>query len=399
MDVSQMREALQVLGAIESSPPSRAASPDRKSPASARLPSPTPSFFQLARDAQEARRLGKFEQSIVLYRQALATGTKSVELKKAALINLALSMEGMGDVEAAEAQFEVALSFCREADDLQGQAEVHSHLGVLMEKASRYADAERQHNRAFTIFHEKLTDSRGQSIAASNLGSLSSAMGRPRDALKWHLLALEALTRAADSKPSPADYSTCYSHIGMLHYDLGDVAQATVYYVRDYEVCVALGADLATTVAAGKRLVSLLLAGDRLEDALARLEHLSELVTATSDELHEKYVRLREVLEVPPAAPHGCQTVGVDSVYEETGQRESVDDTLALLEEAEALQVEILVEAGLLFSVAQQWAKAEAAYEQVLVILEEYEDLRSYTSDVLMRLGQIALNRGRPEVR
>lgn len=72
---------------------------------------------------------------------------------------------------------------------------------------------------------------------------------------------------------------------------------------------------------------------------------------------------------------------------------------LLQLEEAEALQVEVFVEAGLLYSVAQHWAKAESSYEQVLHVLEEYDDMGAFVVDILLRLGLIALNRGHDHVR
>lgn len=38
-----------------------------------------------------------------------------------------------------------ALTFCKEMGDLQGEAEVHGHLGFLMEKADRLSEARAHH--------------------------------------------------------------------------------------------------------------------------------------------------------------------------------------------------------------------------------------------------------------
>ena len=397
MDVSQLQEALQAAAA-EGLSPTAAESDVPASPLSPPMARPAPSFFQLAREAQDARRQGRFQRSIVLYRRALATGTNNAELKKAALINLALSIEGVNDLDASEAQFREALAFCCSTNDLQGQAEVHSHLGVLLEKQARFVEAKRHHTKAFTLFNTKLKDKRGQSVAASNLGSLYSAMGRPKDALRWHILALEALEQC-DTKASAADYSTCHSHIGMLYYELGNIGEAVASHERDYEVCAAMGTDLAATVAAGKRLVSLLLEEERLDEALGRLSELATLVSGISERLREEYIRVRTVYRAQEAEGGAEKDDAQASAQKDAERPPEVSAALMAFEEAEALQVEVFVEAGLLFSVAQQWAKAEEAYEVVLSILEEYEDLDLHTSDVLMRLGLITLNRGRVAVR
>lgn len=54
-------------------------------------------------------------------------------------------------------------------------------------------------------------------------------------ALRWHLLSLQAMQRSTTA--SYADLSACYSHIGLLYFEIGDMPNALDYHLRDLLVC------------------------------------------------------------------------------------------------------------------------------------------------------------------
>lgn len=54
---------------------------------------------------QEARRQKKYERSIMLYEAALKIGTSDYLLRKAAVVNLGLAIEGTGNLTEAKRQY------------------------------------------------------------------------------------------------------------------------------------------------------------------------------------------------------------------------------------------------------------------------------------------------------
>lgn len=281
------------------------------------------SLYLLASVAVQQGQFGE-AQRYVAEVQGLAQGNQSlaVQALRAAIAAAFVRQDMTSGLHLTEQM----LSLCQSIHDREGEADAHTHLGVILARLFRlhearqhYAEAEKiyraigkrqgqaavlinagllalvhlgRYDEARAAFEQadeifrRLDDLRGQTIAALNLG-MAAAYQEDYPAAKAAAQRALELARSMSSRPLEAN---ALGNLGAAERELGELSQA----IEHMEAGLAIRRELGQAAELGADLCDLTVAylrAGRLEDARLAAQELLELHAAAAEAMmHPQYV-------------------------------------------------------------------------------------------------------------
>ena len=128
------------------------------------------------------------------------------------------------------------LALCRQAGDLQGEADCLNSLGMAYSRQGQVATALEQLQRSLSI-HEQLRDQLGMAISLNNLGTVLFGQGRYDQSLAHYLRSLSLF----ESLGRRDMVATLYNNVGNIYLSQDNRPEALNYYHRSLHIREALG--------------------------------------------------------------------------------------------------------------------------------------------------------------
>lgn len=197
----------------------------------------------------------------------------------------------LGQVEAAEEQYQKAADLRRELGDRRGLASSRRNLAQLAMVRGHFDAAQDNLAEAGRLF-EQLGDRGGAAAVDNELGLLAEERGNYADALAAYKRAL----RGREAVNDPQGTAESLNNIGFAHYQLGDYDNARVFWQQARDAFLALD-DHNGIVRADQNLGLLDMARGDWTEAERRLAR--SLDEARSRQMHEEAaVSLRNLAEL-----------------------------------------------------------------------------------------------------
>ncbi|MCU7725623.1 tetratricopeptide repeat protein [Actinoplanes sp. KI2] len=225
-----------------------------------------------------------FEEGFDWAERALSTGPKEATAARArAVLGMAYLARSLWRIDVAERLSRESMSLFEQLNDSRGQTMALSNLAITMRAQGKLADAA-------SLFAQSLAqaqqsgDLRAQGSRLMNLGITSLWAGETASAQDYFDRSLTFLLQVEESHA----LSVCYRFYGKLYELLGDTAEAEVLYQKSLAQAQALG-DLVGIGAALIELGSNAISAGRYDDAERRLgEGLTE-IRKSGDSLEEAW--------------------------------------------------------------------------------------------------------------
>jgi len=184
------------------------------------------------------RRLGRFDQAMVMFEGALAIAGDHQDLQSTAVAyaHLGNLLRVRGDLVGAEDKYRQSLSINEQLGRLEGRAGNLGALGLLLLTRGDLDGAEHMQREALAI-SEHLAREAGIAVACTNLGLVMTARGNLDDAEKLHRRALEINERLG----RVIGLTTNYGNIGNLAARRGDLDTAEEMYGKALDISKRLG--------------------------------------------------------------------------------------------------------------------------------------------------------------
>jgi tetratricopeptide (TPR) repeat protein len=208
-------------------------------------------------------------RQMIAWMEAQAASARRVghrEAEGAALGNLGLAHNELGDASRAIQYHEECLVLHREIGDRGGEGSALGNLGIAHGRLD-------EPRRAIWYFEQQLEiareigDTRGEGNALGNMASALRQLGETRRAIGYFEQALEIARKIGDRRAE----GTFLGNLGTAHHQLGDTSRAIGYYDEALEIAREVG-DRSSE---GNALARLALVQDGLgerAEALARAE-------------------------------------------------------------------------------------------------------------------------------
>jgi tetratricopeptide (TPR) repeat protein len=193
-------------------------------------------------------KLGDARRAIGYYEQQLAT-TREISDRHGegnALGCLGAAYYLLGDAHRAISYYEQALIISREIGNRGGEGRAIGNLGIACEKLGNARQAIGYYEQAQAIFRE-VGDRRGEMSALGNLGNAYTVLGEARRAIDYHERALAISREIGDRRGEGVDLG----NLGSAHRDLGDARRAIGYYKEQLSITRETGNRYAEGVALG----------------------------------------------------------------------------------------------------------------------------------------------------
>lgn len=177
--------------------------------------------------------IGRFEEALATYRQALAAHRAAVgeSLSGADALNqIGILLSRLGDPDGSIRAFEEALAVTTEvAPGTLDQAYSLNNLAIAIEATGRHAEAERLQRRALAIKERVAPGSRGVMSSLVALGELAALRGDLAGATRWYE---RAVATAETSESAAWDLDKALEGLAAVDLDRGDLASAEARHAR-----------------------------------------------------------------------------------------------------------------------------------------------------------------------
>jgi len=173
----------------------------------------------------------KFEQAVILYRQA---GDK----RSAALSLLAVGFiyDELGEKQQALEFFNQALPLYRAVEDRRGEATTLNNIGSVYDSLGEKQQALEFFNQALPLLRA-VGDLGGEATTLNNIGSVYDSLGEKQQALEFFNQALPLLWAVRDRRGE----ATTLTNIGSVYDSLGEKQKALEFYNQALPLTRAVG--------------------------------------------------------------------------------------------------------------------------------------------------------------
>ncbi len=162
----------------------------------------------------------KFEQAVILYRQA---GEKGLEA--ASLVYVGSVYDSLGEKHKALEFYNQALPLYRAVGDRGGEATTLNNIGLVYNSLGEKQKALEFYNQALPLYRA-VGDRGGEAATLNNIGFVYDSLGEKQKALEFYNQVLP-LTREVGHRRGEA---TILNNIGLVYSSLGEKQTALEYY-------------------------------------------------------------------------------------------------------------------------------------------------------------------------
>jgi tetratricopeptide (TPR) repeat protein/CHAT domain-containing protein len=173
----------------------------------------------------------KFEQAVILYRQA---GDKHFEA--VSLLALGRVYDDLGEKQKALEYYDRALSLYQAVGDRGGEAITLNNIGNVYDSLGERQQALEYYDRALPLF-QAVGDRDGESATLNNIGAVYDSLGELQKALEYYDRAL-SLSQAVGDRGGEAG---TLNNLGYIYDSLGERQKALEYYDRALPLFQAVG--------------------------------------------------------------------------------------------------------------------------------------------------------------
>jgi tetratricopeptide (TPR) repeat protein len=318
--------------------------------------------------------IGKYEQALVLYRQAGRRREEAVTLNCAARAYTLNS-----DHIAAIEHYNRALSIYREMSDVHGEGITLSGIGYVHHVMGHYQEAINYYEKALPIQRE-LKDRAGERSTLNGLGNGYKGLNQYERAIGYYEQAL-AIAREVKNRPGEAIE---LFNLGSAYNSLNRYENAIDYY----EQALAIERDVKNRAGEGRVLNNLGNAYDSLSRSGKAIEYYEQALAIAR--------------EVRNRASEGIALNGIGNIYKNLSRYEKAiehyEQSLAIQLELKSRAGErsVLINLGNAYVGLSRYEKAREYYEQALAIARELKD-RADEGSALNGIGNVYQSMSRYE--
>jgi tetratricopeptide (TPR) repeat protein/CHAT domain-containing protein len=223
------------------SSPSFAAIPGQIAVTIAQQPANSDAAEQVLREAWQLYQQGtaeslreaipKFEQAVILYRQADDKGSEALSL-----LALGYIYSSLGEKQRALEYYDQALPLFQAVGDRGREASTLNNIGSVYDDLGELQKALEYYDRALPLV-QAVGDRRGEATTLNNIGAVYSSLGELQTALEYYEQALPLLQAVGDR----GEEANTLNNIGSVYDDLGELETALEYYERALPLLQAVG--------------------------------------------------------------------------------------------------------------------------------------------------------------
>ena len=227
--------------------------------------------------------LGRYEQALATYEQALAISTEvgNRAVEGTTLANIGTVYLNLGRYEQALTTYEQALAISTEVGDRSVEGTTLNNIGGVYDNLGRNEQALAYYEQALAIRTE-VGNRSGEGVTLHNIGSVYAGLGRNEQALATYEQALAISTEVGDRRGE----GTILNNIAAVYDNLGRYEQA----LATYEQALAISTEVGDRAVEGTTLNNI---GwvyrnlGRYEQALATFEEALAIRTEVGDRVGE----------------------------------------------------------------------------------------------------------------
>ncbi|HCA96544.1 MAG TPA: hypothetical protein DEP38_18550, partial [Cyanobacteria bacterium UBA9226] len=190
--------------------------------------------FQLVQQATaESLRqaISKFEQAVILYRQAGDKGSEALSL-----LLLGRVHEDLGEKQKALEYYNQALPLIRAVGDREREATTLNNIGSVYDSLGEKQKALEYYNQALPL-SRALGDRYGEAATLNNIGVVYDSLGEKQKALDYYNQTLPLIRAVGDRRGE----ASTLTGIGLVYDSLGEKQQALDYYNQALPLIRAVG--------------------------------------------------------------------------------------------------------------------------------------------------------------
>ncbi|MEO1209796.1 MAG: CHAT domain-containing tetratricopeptide repeat protein [Cyanobacteria bacterium J06638_20] len=194
--------------------------------------------IELNNRGQQLVAVGRYEEALVLYEQALAIVRDIGERQGegAILTNIGLVYVNLGQSEQALDYYYQSLDISQDIDDRLGQGRTLNNIGAAYQNLSQYEQALTYYQQGLAISRE-IGDRRTESSTLNNMGLISSNLGNYEQALAYYQQSLPRFEEIGDR----GGQVSSLTGIGAVHRHLGQYEPALRYFQQSLAISQEIG--------------------------------------------------------------------------------------------------------------------------------------------------------------
>jgi CHAT domain-containing protein/tetratricopeptide (TPR) repeat protein len=173
----------------------------------------------------------KFEQAVILYRQAGEKGSEAL-----CLVALGRIYDLLGEKQTALEYYNQALPLTRAVGDRGGEATTLNNIGVVYDDLGEKQKALEYYNQALPL-RRAVGDRGGEAATLTNIGYVYDSLGEKQKALEYYNQALPLYKVVGDR----GGEATTLNNIGAVYDSLGEKQKALEYYNQALPLTRAVG--------------------------------------------------------------------------------------------------------------------------------------------------------------
>jgi CHAT domain-containing protein/tetratricopeptide (TPR) repeat protein len=173
----------------------------------------------------------KFEQAVILYRQAGEKGSEAVSL-----LALGRVYDDLGEKQKALEYYNQALPLYRAVGDRGGEATTLNNIGRVYDSLGEKQKALEYYNQALPLYRA-VGDRGGEATTLNNIGAVYDSLGEKQKALEYYNQALPLYKVVGDR----GGEATTLNSIGSVYDSLGEKQKALEYYNQALPLTRAVG--------------------------------------------------------------------------------------------------------------------------------------------------------------
>ncbi|WP_392482354.1 CHAT domain-containing protein [Nostoc sp. C110] len=171
--------------------------------------------------------IAKFEQALLLYRQASdrSNGQNLSSLEADTLVYIGKIYSNLGEKQKALDYYKQSLPLFEQVGDKQAQGTTLNNIGKIYSELAEKQKALDYYNQSISL-RRQVGDKNGEAISLNNIGSVYHFLGEKQKALDYYNQSL-SLKRQVGNK---AGIATTLNNIGKVYLDLGEKQKALSYF-------------------------------------------------------------------------------------------------------------------------------------------------------------------------
>ncbi|NEU77767.1 CHAT domain-containing protein [Nostoc sp. UIC 10630] len=171
--------------------------------------------------------IAKFEQALLLYRQASdrSNGQNLRSLEADTLVYIGKIYSNLGEKQKALDYYKQSLPLSEQVGDKQAQGTTLNNIGKIYSELAEKQKALDYYNQSISL-RRQVGDKNGEAISLNNIGSVYHFLGEKQKALDYYNQSL-SLKRQVGNK---AGIATTLNNIGKVYLDLGEKQKALSYF-------------------------------------------------------------------------------------------------------------------------------------------------------------------------